>query len=143
MDASMKYQFRLAPYTSTRTHDSLSITKTGRIGLPKYFIANHDVQPPARANLYWNSASRSIAIQLVTVRNAETFPVVFTKQFGAAISARRFFAANNVPLDQHVVGRYEYSKLPGKAVGIAEASSSVFLIQLPSADARSLSSPPT
>jgi hypothetical protein len=127
----MKHHFQLSPYTSSRTIDAISVAKTGRIGLPKYFIAKHGVQPPAGANLYWDSASRSIAIQFVKTRDAETFPVVFTKHYGAAISARQFFTANNVPLDHSVVGRYEYSKLASKIVGIPDANSSVFVMQIP------------
>ena len=125
----MKYSFQKSPYTQTRVIDGISITKAGRIGLSKFFITTQDIQRAMRANLYWDSENQAIAIGFTRTHDPASFPIVFTQKYGAFINANRFFRANG--LDPSACkGRYSYSHQDGEAIGIPEATSSIFIVPL-------------
>jgi hypothetical protein len=125
----MKYSFQRSPYTQARVIDGISITKAGRIGLSKFFITTQDVQRAMRADLYWDSEAKAIAIDFTRDDDPASFPIIFTRKYGAFINAGRFFQANGLDPSTYK-GRYSYSRRGGEAVGIPEATSRVFLIRL-------------
>jgi hypothetical protein len=125
----MKYHFQLSPYTQVRAIDGVSVTKAGRIGLPRFFLTTHGIQHGTKANLYWDSDTRAIAIEFTQQVDATVFPIVFTQRYGAFISARRFFRIHSLNVDAHV-GRYPYARETGEAIGLPEAASEVFVVRL-------------
>jgi hypothetical protein len=125
----MKYDFQPTPFTQIRAIDGISITRAGRIGLPKFFLTTQGIQPGMKAYLYWDSETRSIAIEFTGQGDATAFPIVFTKGYGAFISASRFFSAHGIDASEHT-GRYSYTREAGAAIGIPEAMSSLFVIRL-------------
>ncbi len=125
----MKYSFQRSPYSKLRVIDSISITKAGRIGLSKFFIATQDVQRGTRANLYWDSENQAIAIDFTRMDDPTAFPIIFTQQYGAFINANKFFRANGLDPSTYK-GRYFYSRQDGKAIGIPEATSNTFIVPL-------------
>jgi hypothetical protein len=125
----MKYSFQHSPYTQGRVIDGISVTKTGRIGLPKFFLTTQGIQRGARARLYWESETRSIAIEFTGQANATAFPIVYTQKYGAFINAPRFFRAHSLDAAAYK-GRYSYSRETGEALGIPKATSSLFVIRL-------------
>jgi hypothetical protein len=106
------------------------VTKAGRIGLSKFFVTTQGIQRGMRAMFYWDSGSHTIAIDFTARRDATAFPIVFTQKYGAFISSSRFFRTNNLDTGAYK-GRYSYSCQDGEAIGIPEATSKVFLVQLP------------
>jgi hypothetical protein len=129
----MKYSFRKSSYTPARVIDGISITKAGRIGLSKFFVTTQGVQRATKAHLYWDSDNQAIAIDFTRTDDPTAFPIIFTQQYGAFISASRFFRVNSLDPSAYK-GRYTYSCQDGEALGIAEAASSVFIVQLPKAE---------
>jgi hypothetical protein len=113
----------------SRTIEGLSVTRAGRIGLTKAFITTHGIERGMRANMYWDAPRKALAFDFTRQGDASAFPVLFTQQYGAFISARRFFRWHRLNLSEHS-GRYPYSKLDGEAMGIGAAGSSVFVVDL-------------
>jgi hypothetical protein len=126
----MKYSFRKSLYSPGRAIDGVSITKAGRIGLSKFFITTQGVRRGTKAYLYWDSDSQAIAIDFTQTNDPAAFPITFTQQYGAFVSAGRFFRANSLDPRVHK-GRYAYSCLDGETLGIADATSNVFIVRLP------------
>jgi hypothetical protein len=125
----MKYSFQLSPYTQVRAIDGVSVTKVGRIGLPKFFLTTHGIKRGARAYLYWDSETRAMAIEFSRQADATAFPIVFTQHYGAFINARRFFRIHSLDADAHM-GRYSYVRETGEAIGLPGAASEVFVVRL-------------
>jgi hypothetical protein len=127
--AYMKYAFHLSPYTPARAIDGISVTKAGRIGLPKFFLATHGIERGTKAYLYWDSETRAMAIEFTRRADATAFPIVFTRHYGAFINARRFFRIHSLDAGAHT-GRYSYVRETGEAIGLPEAASEVFVVRL-------------
>jgi hypothetical protein len=125
----MSHRFTLTPYTTSRVIDGLSVTRAGRIGLAKAFIATHGIERGMRAYMYWDATKKAIAFEFTRNADATAYPVLFTQQYGAFISARRFFRSHHLTPIEYA-GRYPYSKLNGENVGLADASASVFVVEL-------------
>lgn len=125
----MKYRFQPSPYTEVRVIGGISVTQTGRIGLPKFFLTTQGIQRGTKAYLYWDAENRAIAIEFTQQGDATAFPIVFTQGYGAFITAGRFFQANDLHADTHT-GRYSYVRETGATIGLPEARSSVFVIRL-------------
>jgi len=125
----MRYSFQLSPYTTMRAIDGVSVTKAGRISLPKFFLTTHGIRRGMKAYLYWDTETRAMAIEFTRQGDATAFPIVFTQRYGAFIGARRFFQAHDLDVAAHV-GRYPYGRETGEAIGMPEAKSSLFVIRL-------------
>jgi hypothetical protein len=125
----VNYSFTLTPHSLPRVIEGISVTKTGHIGLTKYFIATHGIERGMRAYMYWDATKKAIAFEFTRNADATAYPVLFTQQYGALISARRFFRSHRLELMEYA-GRYPYSKLNGEVVGLADASASVFVVEL-------------
>jgi hypothetical protein len=125
----MSYRFRLSPYNQPRVIEGISVTKTGRIGLPKFFLSRHGVERGTKAYLYWDAETRAIAIEFARQNDATAFPIVFTQSYGAFINARRFFRTHNLDAGAQK-GRYAYARETGEAIGLPEPASEVFVISL-------------
>jgi hypothetical protein len=87
----MSNRFTLTPYTTSRVIEGLSVTSAGRIGLTKAFITTHGVERGTRAHMYWDATKKAIAFEFTREFDASAYPVLFTRQYGAFINARRFF----------------------------------------------------
>lgn len=125
----MTYHFQQSPYTQARAIEGVSVTKTGRIGLPKFFLTTQGIQRGIKAYLYWDSETHAIAIEFTHRDDATAFPIVFTHKYGAFISSRRFFQAHDLDASEHTA-RYSYTREAGEAIGLPEARSSLFVIRL-------------
>ncbi len=125
----MRYNFQLSPYIPVRTIDGISVTKAGRIGLPKFFLTTHGIQQGTKAYLYWDSETRAMAIEFTRRADATAFPIVFTQHYGAFINGRRFFRIHNLDAGAHT-GRYSYVRETGEAIGLPEAASEIFVVRL-------------
>lgn len=125
----MKYHFALSPYTQLRVIEGISVTRGGRIGLSKFFLARHGIARDARAHLYWDADRRIVAIAFTDDADARAYPVLFSRHHGGFINARRFFSANQLNPVEHK-GRYSYEVVRGETIGIGEAKSDVFLMHL-------------
>jgi hypothetical protein len=125
----MKYSLQLSPYIPGRAIDGISVTKMGRIGLPKFFLTTQGIQRGMKAYLYWDSEIRAMAIEFTHRDDATAFPIVFTQKYGAFITAVRFFQAHGLDAGTHK-GRYSYTRKAGEAIGLPEARSSLFVIRL-------------
>jgi hypothetical protein len=125
----MNNRFTLTPHTTSRDIEGLSVTRAGRIGLTKVFIANHGVERGMRAYMYWDKVKKAIAFEFTRQADASAYPVLFTQQHGAFINAHRFFRWHHLNPSEYS-HRYPYSKLDSKAVGLGTADSSVFVIEI-------------
>jgi hypothetical protein len=125
----MSHRFTLTPYTRSRAIEGVSVTSAGRIGLTKTFITTHGVERGMRAHMYWDATKKAIAFEFTRKPDAAAYPVLFTRQYGAFISARRFFRWHRLNLSKYS-GRYPYSELDGKVIGLGTAGSSVFVVDL-------------
>jgi hypothetical protein len=125
----MSHRFTLTRYTTSRVIEGLSVTSVGRIGLTKAFITTHGIERGMRAYMYWDATRKAIAFEFTREADASAYPVLFTQQYGAFISARRFFRWHHLNLSDYS-RRYPYSELDGEAIGLDTADSSVFVIDL-------------
>jgi hypothetical protein len=125
----MNYSFTLTPHNQPRVIEGISVTRTGRIGLTKYFITIHGIERGMRAYMYWDSTNKTIAVEFTRKADATAYPVIFTRQYGAFINASRFFRSHRLELMKYA-GRYPYSKLDGEIVSLPDASASVFVVEL-------------
>jgi hypothetical protein len=119
----------LTPYTTSRVIDGLSVTSAGRVGLTKAFITTYGVEPGMRAYMYWDATKKAMAFAFTRQADATAYPIIFTRQYGAFISARRFFRWHRLDLGEYS-RRYPYSELDGEAVGLGVAGFSVFVVEL-------------
>ncbi len=118
-------------YSSTRIIEGISITRVGRIGLPKYFITQHSIHRGTRAYLYWDKRNSAIAIDFTNDDDPTAWPIIFTQAYGAFINANRFFRFNKLAPDQHI-GRYTYTKMSGEQANMPYVPSDVFVVDLSS-----------
>jgi hypothetical protein len=125
----MSHRFTLTRYTTSRVIEGLSVTSVGRIGLTKAFITTHGIERGMRAYMYWDATRKATAFEFTREADASAYPVLFTQQYGAFISARRFFRWHHLNLSDYS-RRYPYSELDGEAIGLDTADSSVFVIDL-------------
>jgi len=107
----------------------VSVTSTGHITLPVHFLKTHNVSNGARVHLYWDKAKEAVAVGLVSNDNVTAFPVVFPAQGTTFIKAQRFFKANRVNLEEYA-GQYTYARYRAADVGITDAVTDVFVIEL-------------
>jgi hypothetical protein len=127
--SAMNYSFTLTPHNQPRVIEGISLTRTGRIGLTKYFITTHGISRGMRAYMYWDSTNKMIAVEFTRKTDATAYPISFTQRYGAFINASRFFRSHHLELMEYA-GRYPYSKLNGEVVGLADASAGVFVVEL-------------
>lgn len=125
----MKYSFTRTSHDQPRIIEGLSITKAGRIGLPKYFITAHGIERGMRAYMYWDANTKAIALTFTRKADATAYPVLFTCEHGAFITANRFFRAHHLDPAEYV-RRYPYSVLDGDTVGLIAAGARVFVLEL-------------
>jgi len=108
-----QYNFRPVPYNHTDQPAWVSITKYGRVGLPRSFVRGHAITKGVRASLYWDETARVIGIAFAGPEDHEAFPVVLTRDgarssthngsFGFTISPLR-------PTDASTHARHETGK---------------------------------
>jgi hypothetical protein len=126
----MPYNFQHSPYTQDRAiGDFLSITSAGRIGLSKQFLTTHGIQRGVRAMLYWDAGGEVLAIRFTDRADPTAYPVVFTKQYGGYVNGERFFRQRLLDPKTYA-GRYAYTAMPGRDVGIFSISEVVFVVEL-------------
>ncbi len=125
----MTYDFVRTLHDQPRIIEGLSITKAGHIGLSKYFLTTHGIQRGMRAYMYWDSTNAAIALAFTRKDDATAYPVRFTQRYGAFIAASRFFRSNDLDPRAHT-RRYPYAKVQGEAIGLADASSGAFVLEL-------------
>src|ERR1700733_13588241 len=99
--STMNHSFTLTPHSLPRIIEELSITKTGRIGLPKHFITTHGIERGTRAYMYWDVTNKAIALEFTQKDDATAYPVRFTRQYGAFITATRFFCSHHLDLAEY------------------------------------------
>jgi hypothetical protein len=61
---NMTFKFEKSLYSQPRMIAGISITKSGRIGLPKFFLVSHAIQRGVRAYLYWDAQSNVFVMDL-------------------------------------------------------------------------------
>jgi hypothetical protein len=125
----MQYSFTRTPHDQPRIIEGISITKAGRIGLPKYFITTHGIEHRMRAYMYWDADTKALALTFTRKADATAYPVVFTQQYGAFITASRFFRSHHLEPAKYA-RRYPYFELNGDAIGLVEAHARVFVVEL-------------
>ena len=82
-----------------------------------------------RAYMYWDADTTAIALAFTRKADATAYPVLFTQQYGAFITASRFFRSHHLDPAEYA-RRYPYSVLNGDAIGLAEADARVFVVEL-------------
>ncbi|HSW99970.1 MAG TPA: hypothetical protein VLH38_02970 [Patescibacteria group bacterium] len=125
----MRFNFQKTSYNQPRVIEGISVTKTGRIGLTKFFITSHGIEKGMRAYMYWDPTNKAIAIDFTKNNDAEAYPVGFTQQYGAFINASKFFKLYHLNLNVYA-RRYPYVKLNGGTIGLPKASAGVFFVDL-------------
>jgi hypothetical protein len=125
----MQYSFTRTPHDQPRIIEGLSITRAGRIGLTKHFIATHGIERGMRAYMYWDTNTKAIALAFTRKADATAYPVLFTRQYGAFITASRFFRSHQLDPAEYA-RRYPYLELNGDTIGLVEAGARVFVIEL-------------
>jgi len=127
----MNYKFSKTPYDQPilRVVEGLSINRTGRIGLTKFFLTTHHIPRGARAYLYWDDDKNAIAVVFTEKQDKTAYPINFTQQFGAFINASKFFRLNKLEVKE-LAARYPYHVLSPESVGISNKKGAVFVIDL-------------
>jgi hypothetical protein len=125
----MQYRFTRTPHNQPRIIEGISITQAGRIGLSKHFITAHDIKRGTRVYMYWDANTKAIALAFTRKVDATAYPVLFTQQYGAFITASRFFRSHHLDPTKYA-RRYPYLELNGDAIGLVEAGARVFVIEL-------------
>lgn len=121
---------------------SLSISKTGRIGLSREFVTEYDLSADSRASLYWDDSRRAIAIAFTSseskpkvgsfakVQPTDGYNVAFVGGGSAAyIIASGFFKQVGVDPSEHK-GHYRYETMDADDAGIADGGKTVFVVTL-------------
>ncbi len=125
----MQYRFTRTPHNQSRIIEGVSITKAGRIGLSKHFITTHGIGRGVRAYMYWDADTKAVALAFTRKAAATAYPVLFTQQYGAFITASRFFRSHHLDPAEYA-RRYPYSVVNGDAIGQAELGARVFVLEL-------------
>jgi hypothetical protein len=125
----MEHNFVRTPHDQPRIIKGISITKAGRIGLPKHFVTTHGIERGMRVYMYWDANTKAIAIAFTRKADATAYPVLFTQQYGAFITASRFFRSHHLDPAEYA-HRYPYLELNGDAIGLVEAGARVFVVEL-------------
>ena len=107
------------------------ITETGRISFNSDFVTEHDITRGSHAALYWDSASKQLALSLNESDDENSFPIVFIgkSDTSAYVSAGRFFQAIDVKPTEHV-GTYKYTELAAKDISIDADTAELFAVTL-------------
>lgn len=121
---------------------SVSISKTGRIGLSREFISENGIDSDSRASLYWDADRKAIAIAFISaerkatpgaftkVQSADDYNVVLIGSGAAAyVVANRFFKEVGVNPSEHQ-GFYKYETLAATEAGISDGGKTVFVVTL-------------
>jgi hypothetical protein len=121
---------------------SMSISKTGRIGLSREFVDEYGVGSDSRAILYWKDSSKTVAIAFVSgepkpttgsfakVQATDGYSVAFVGSGGAGyIIAGGFFKELGIDPAEHL-GFYEYEELDADDAGITDGGKTVFVVTL-------------
>lgn len=121
---------------------NVSISKTGRIGLSREFIDEHDVSSESRALLYWDEDRRAIGItftsgerksptsQFVKVQATDDYSVAFVGGSAAGyIIAGGFFKKIGIDPSEHQA-YYKYEALDADDAGISDGGKTVFVVAL-------------
>lgn len=110
--------------------DTISITKTGRIGFNKSIEAKHNLSQFSHAVLYWNQTEQSLAIEFTNeqTNHAQLKLLVDKRGFGLHLNTLNFFQTYDINLDTHE-GKYQYRKMSTKQFGLDRAGF-VFIIKL-------------
>jgi hypothetical protein len=78
--------------------------------------------------MYWDANTKAIALVFTRKADATAYPILFTQQYGAFITARRFFRSHRLDPAEYA-RRYPYLELNGDAIGV-EADGCVFVVDL-------------
>ena len=121
---------------------SVSISKTGRIGLSREFMSENGIDSDSCAYLYWDAARKALAISFVTaerkekggpfarVQPADGYRVVSIGAGAAGyIVAGGFFKKVDVNPTEHQ-GYYPYETLAADEAGISDGGKIAFVVTL-------------
>lgn len=121
---------------------SVSISKTGRIGLSREFVDEHDLSTGSRASLYWDDSRKAIAITFTAgepksttgsfakVQTTDGYSVAFVGGGSAGyIIASGFFKKIGIDPSEHQ-GQYRYEALDASNAGITDGSKTVVVVAL-------------
>lgn len=125
----MQYSFTRTPHYQPRIIEGISITKAGRIGLSKYFITTHGIERGMRVYMYWDANTKAIALSFTHKADATAYPVLFTQQHGAFITASRFFRSHHLDPVEYA-RRYPYFELDADAMGLVEVDGRLFVVEV-------------
>lgn len=129
----MKHNFTKLPYVgrrSTTRENSITLSKSGRIGLNAQFVQKHGVTPTDRANLYWDNGTKSLAFAFVPADDSGAYPVagIGSETKARYINAIKFFQAAHIDPAEHA-GEYDYKVLDADEAGIG-GNREAFLVSL-------------
>lgn len=121
---------------------SMSISKTGRIGLSREFVDEYSVNANNRASLYWDDDRKAIAITFTSgelkpktgsfakVQATDGYSVAFVGGGTAGyIIAGGFFTKIGVDPNEHQ-GYYKYETLDASDAGISDGGKTIFVLTL-------------
>lgn len=121
---------------------NMSISKTGRIGLSREFVAEHEVMPDSRAFLYWDDSRKAIAIsfssgepksaagKFAKVQAVDGYSVAFVGGGTAGyVIAGGFFKKIGINPSEYQ-GYFEYEALDADDAGISDGGKTVFVVTL-------------
>ncbi len=122
--------------------NSVSLSKTGRIGLSREFVDGNHVTSGGRASLYWDGSRKAIAFAFTPgerkptagsfskVQAVDGYSVAPIGDGSAAyINAGGFFKKIGIDPSEHQ-GYYKYEALDADEVGISDSSKTVFVVTL-------------
>lgn len=132
----MQGQFEKKIYSTSGLIEGISISKGGRVGVTKSIITTLGLQDSARAYLYWNPTSETVAIDFTKNEDDGSFPIRFITPDSAYISASQFFRAADLDPAEYA-GIYAYSTVNGADINLSKASTNVILVDLKGAGQRS------
>ncbi len=121
---------------------SLSISRTGRIGLGHEFIDEYEVTSDVRASLYWDDGLKAIGITFTSgepkpktgsfakVQAVDGYSVAFVGGGAAGyVIASGFFKKIGIDPGDHQ-GYYTYEALDADEAGISDGGKTVFVVTL-------------
>ncbi len=125
----MDYNFEMTPYSRTPVVKTISVTRTGTIGLPRHFVEGHGIAQGVRAYLYWNGHTKAVAIGFTASDDEAAYPLGFSKTSHASVKARKFFKVNGLHPEEYA-HPYAYKRYKPADIGISDAVADVFVIEL-------------